>query len=316
MAIAFVHPREGVAPYAGGKLYFYDPGTATERNVYQDADLTSLHAQPVIANSAGVFSTIYLQPGAFKVRFEQASGALIYEQDNVDPGVGTGPGALPISAGGTGATNAVTARTNLGAASETDLTAAQDDIATIQSQIDASLVAGDTRLGLMAGRDTVRAVDLDDTEFGNVVAQYYCDLITGQRVTSSVIPGDSTIPQSGEGQELWSRTITPKFTNSIIIVRFNTMVGQVNTQFMTFALFDGGTNAVAVASSAGSSTALVGLSLVHQFSSWGTGSKTLSIRFGPSTGSGQININSSGSPTFGGMLQSSVEVLEIKGGPF
>lgn len=44
----------------GAKLYFYEPGTTTDRTVYQDDGLSTAHAQPVVANSAGLFAAIYL----------------------------------------------------------------------------------------------------------------------------------------------------------------------------------------------------------------------------------------------------------------
>ena len=310
MAIAFVHPREGLSPYPGGKLYFYDPGTTTARTVYQDADLTSAHAQPVIANAVGIFPTIYLPTGTFKARLETAMNVLVYEQDNVDPGVATGPGALPISSGGTGAANAIAALSNLGAAASSDLTAAQNAVAILQSQVSASLVGGNTRLGLMAGRDTVRAVDLDDTEYGQLVAQHFFTAIAGQQTTTSVIPADTSIPQIGEGAEIWSQSITPKFSNSRIVVRAHFTVIGANTVSTAFALFDGGTNAIAVTHNSTPSGATTGASFSAQINSWGTSDKTLSIRYGPNTGTATLN-----GTAYGGSM-SSVEVLEIKGGPF
>lgn len=47
----------------GAKLYFRISGTSTPQNVYQDIDLTVPHANPVIADGAGVFAPIYLDPG-------------------------------------------------------------------------------------------------------------------------------------------------------------------------------------------------------------------------------------------------------------
>lgn len=315
MATAFVHPREGLSPYAGGKLYFYDPGTTSARNVYQDADLTSLHAQPVIANAAGVFPAIYLRTGTYKVRLETSANVLVYEQDNVDSGVSSGPGALPIASGGTDATNAIAARANLGAAAATDLTAAQSAVSVIQSQIAGSLTAGNTRLGLISARNSIRAVDLDPTNFGQLVAQRFFDPILGQQTTSAVIPFDNTIPQSGEGTQLWSRSIIPRFAGSVIVVRGHFLVGGTATQVVAFAMFDGGANALAVAANISGSTLLTTCSLIHEIPSWGTTAKTLSIRFGPNLGTAVLNGNG-GSVNYGNNLLSSVELLEFKGGPF
>lgn len=159
MAIAFVHPREGISPSAGAKLYFYEPGTTTERNVYQDADLTSLHTQPVVADSAGVWATIYLQSGVYKVTCRTSANVLIYEQDDVDPGVATAAGALPVASGGTGATNATSARSNLGAAASADLATLQSAVTTFEAKVSPSYVGG-TRLGYLAGKDDLAVTDL------------------------------------------------------------------------------------------------------------------------------------------------------------
>jgi hypothetical protein len=44
----------------GAKLYFRQSGSSTPQNVYQDIDLTVPHANPVVADGAGVFDPIYL----------------------------------------------------------------------------------------------------------------------------------------------------------------------------------------------------------------------------------------------------------------
>jgi hypothetical protein len=49
-------------PLPGAKLTFTETGTSTPQNVYQDVGLTVPHANPVVANGAGVFDPIYLDP--------------------------------------------------------------------------------------------------------------------------------------------------------------------------------------------------------------------------------------------------------------
>lgn len=46
----------------GAKLYFFQTGTSTPQPVYQDIALTVAHAQPVVADGAGKFDAIYLDP--------------------------------------------------------------------------------------------------------------------------------------------------------------------------------------------------------------------------------------------------------------
>lgn len=68
---------------AGAKLYFYDAGTTTLKNIYTDSDLTVAAANPVIADGSGRFAPIYTDGQPFKVMLYTASGDLIWSADNV-----------------------------------------------------------------------------------------------------------------------------------------------------------------------------------------------------------------------------------------
>lgn len=50
------------APMAGCKLAFYRSATSTPQNTYQDSALVTPHANPVVADAAGLFDPIYLDP--------------------------------------------------------------------------------------------------------------------------------------------------------------------------------------------------------------------------------------------------------------
>jgi microcystin-dependent protein len=83
---------------AGAKAYFYDAGTTTPRGVYSDNALSTLHAQPVVADGSGRFPAIYLPTGLAKARVVTSAGVLLYEHDNID---GTAPTASDPDAGTT-----------------------------------------------------------------------------------------------------------------------------------------------------------------------------------------------------------------------
>jgi hypothetical protein len=128
-------------PYAGMKAYFYDPGTTTPRVVYQDAGLTIPHASPVVADAAGILPQIYMPSGTYKVRYETAGAVLIDEYDNVDPGQSTSAGALPVASGGTGATTAAGARTNLSVPSQAAFDALDTRVADVETILAAPILA-------------------------------------------------------------------------------------------------------------------------------------------------------------------------------
>jgi hypothetical protein len=70
---------------AGAKAYFYATGTTTPQNTYQDSVLLTPHANPVVADSAGVLPAIYLDPSLiYSLTLKTSAGVLIYTVDPVN----------------------------------------------------------------------------------------------------------------------------------------------------------------------------------------------------------------------------------------
>lgn len=77
------------APYAGAKRLFYLAGTATPATVYQDFDLATPHPATIVADSAGRFPAVYLDPTlSYKEIVRTAGDVDIYEQDHLSLGGG------------------------------------------------------------------------------------------------------------------------------------------------------------------------------------------------------------------------------------
>src|SRR6185436_9013273 len=57
----------------------------TPQNTYQDEALTTPHANPVVADSNGLFAPIYLDPRlpSYRVKFTTSANVLVYQVDNV-----------------------------------------------------------------------------------------------------------------------------------------------------------------------------------------------------------------------------------------
>lgn len=70
---------------AGAKLYFYVPGGTTPRNTYTDKALSIAHANPVVADSAGVFPKIFLNPALeYKATLTTSADVLVYTEESVN----------------------------------------------------------------------------------------------------------------------------------------------------------------------------------------------------------------------------------------
>jgi hypothetical protein len=70
---------------AGAKLTFSITGTSTLQNTYTDEALTIAHSNPVVADAAGVFAPIYLDPTlpSYRVKFTTADDVTVYQVDDV-----------------------------------------------------------------------------------------------------------------------------------------------------------------------------------------------------------------------------------------
>lgn len=104
----------------GAKLRFYDAGTTNPRTVYSDDGLTIPIDQTngIAADAAGIWPPIFVTTGVYKVTIHSSADVLLATYDDIDPSLSTNAGALAVASGGTGATTAAGARSNLGAYSQ------------------------------------------------------------------------------------------------------------------------------------------------------------------------------------------------------
>jgi len=64
---------------SAAKAYFYVPGTTTPRDTYSDPELATPHTNPVVADAAGVFAPIYLNPTLeYKVTLKTSADVELY----------------------------------------------------------------------------------------------------------------------------------------------------------------------------------------------------------------------------------------------
>lgn len=97
----FVRDPDDDTPLDGGKVYFYIPGTTTEKAIYTDSAKSAEHANPVILKADGG-ENIYIE-GEYDVVIKRPDDTLVKAIDNVtsDPsasGSGLGSGEVEYSA--------------------------------------------------------------------------------------------------------------------------------------------------------------------------------------------------------------------------
>lgn len=74
---------------AGWKLNFYATGTSTRKDTFSDSALTTANANPVVADSAGRFGSIFLESGTYKVVLTDDADVVKWTADPVEGAVGT-----------------------------------------------------------------------------------------------------------------------------------------------------------------------------------------------------------------------------------
>jgi len=153
------------APLVGGKVFTYAAGTTTPLATYTTSGGTTPNANPVILNARGEADIWYSNGVSYKVVLKDSADATIWTVDNiVIPGsmasqnanavnitggtIGSGvtfngnttgtasnvTGVVAVVNGGTNATTASAARSNLGAAASganTDITSLKQDVAIV-----------------------------------------------------------------------------------------------------------------------------------------------------------------------------------------
>ena len=148
---------------------------------------------------------------------------------------------------------------------------------------------------------------------GSVIQTSYGEYTANSNLTA-LIPNDDTIPQNTEGTEIVTASITPKFSSSLILVRF---VGPftMNVQGVGMAALFRDAAAGALAATVEHVESAIQprrhLVLEKQDSPSSTSAITYRIRVGPNTGTMRMN-GSSLTREFGGVSAATLTLQEIK----
>ncbi len=81
MSFRFSEPRtrvgDGIANFAGAKLFFFDFGTSTPKTTFSDSALTSANTDPVLADADGLFPDIFTDTDS-TVTLKTAADVVVY----------------------------------------------------------------------------------------------------------------------------------------------------------------------------------------------------------------------------------------------
>ena len=162
--------------------------------------------------------------------------------------------------------------------------------------------------------DHITPVDGAPTGGGGGIVQVVNTQTGALAQGTTQIPFDDTIPQITEGFEVMTRTITPKFATSKLLINVVTHLSADQNSLPVTALFEG-TTADAIACSFSHQYGLADYPKVHNFNHFMTAGTTSQLTFRV-----RIGMNQSGDVTFngrnesrrrGGTLASSITIMEI-----
>lgn len=198
------------APAPLAKLRFYDAGTTNPRTVYSDSALSVPYLQPIVADAAGIWPAIFVGTGVYKVTIHSSADVLLATYDNIDPSLSTNAGALAVASGGTGATTASGARSNLGAASQAALDALDTRVADAEALLDNPILAASVSITYSASispdftSDETRHITLTGPLTLGAPA-----VTAGQKIRLILI-------QDGTGNRTWSVNSAYKFAGGYV----------------------------------------------------------------------------------------------------
>lgn len=329
-------------PSNGALVYVYEPGTTTKINLFTDSGLSSGAENPMVADS-GFVPLRFMATQAYKLVVTTSAGGSLsyYNGDNIDPGIPVGTGVLALVNGGTGGSTPTAARTNIEAAGSAEVADLAAEVAGLAGAIGSTertgIATGTTdqrpaspEFGDIRANSTLTAYEaytgaawkkfaledaIDNTYFAaNSIAfplQRSRTTSTATTAISASIPVDTSIPQIGEGTEIFSVSFTPRSASSVIVLDAKVRGSIPGGGTVVVAAFkDSDANAIA-ATYASSDAAAAASGVIHfraEVSAASTSARTYSLRAGTSTGTFTLN---NGSNNLGGLMQSDLIITEI-----
>ena len=143
------------------------------------------------------------------------------------------------------------------------------------------------------------------------VVQMQSAVVTGYSLITAHLPSDDTIPQSSEGGEVITQSITASNANNSFLIHANIYAGTAANDTCTIALFkDSDANALAATAVLDSGHMI--RTLVHKITAGSTSEITFKIRAGCTWADTYVN-GTSTARLYGGVASTTLTIWEIQG---
>lgn len=297
-------------PVANAKIKVWDAGTSDEASTFSDAALSAALPFPIRTNSAGLPITsgsaetlVHVAAGAnYKVQALTSADVSLWGPLDDYPPLGRDAGTVAVNQGGTGATTAAGARTELGAAAASDLTTLTSTVTTIAGERTA---LNGSSFSALAGYDKATPSLLEDVK--EVCLQRYYSKTPSTTSLSTSMVVDTSVPTNSEGTQIFTVDFTPVSDSSILEIEVNAnMSPSAGDRYAVAAIYVDGTCIAADAAFPESGAARSDQVVVKTEYTPGSDAQiTISVRAGDNGGTATLN------PNFGAAANTFFKIREL-----
>jgi hypothetical protein len=171
-------------------------------------------------------------------------------------------------------------------------------------------------LGQASGINVGRGLEISEGylqfDSNTIVSQrIFTNTTTGSSAT--VIPGDNTIPQSGEGVQIFSQSYTPILTTSTITIEFETYLSCSAAVTAALAVFvDAGASAIAsIPATIPGASFLIPTRIIASYPNTNTTAKTFKVNMGPTSAATIFFNRFVTAAAFGGVSFNTCRITEL-----
>lgn len=269
-------------PLALGKLYTYEADSTTPKATYTDQSAGTQNANPIILDAAGRAS-IWID-GAYKFVLKDSNDVTIKEANDITAFSVGSQSSLDLSAG----TLLLPQSTSAAPVAEGSIAWDTDDnLLKVGDGASTAVMVGTTATQTLTNKTLGSGTVFPA---GTIIGRAYSEYTANSNL--GTIPGDDTIPQSGEGTQIISQAYTASTTtNRIRITVSGFGANSAAANFNTLALFVGASADAARATMTVQQGAneTLNFTMAYEYVAGTVSSVTYALRGGASAGTFRMN---------------------------